>query len=170
MSICSQDPGIGLSYEKNTNTSTNEKNRKMQLEGLQIYLILICALKVIVHVCVLSHSNHVQLFVTLWTVTCLAPLSMGFSRQEYWRRLPFPSPGDLPQWGIKPRSLTFLALEVGFFTMRANWKTQRSLCVSIFQVLIADHSLGNHRPKLPEPNPHLKVAIKTRDCPGKETS
>ena len=65
MSICSQDPGIGLSYEKNTNTSTNEKNRKMQLEGLQIYLILICALKVIVHVCVLSHSNHVQLFVTL---------------------------------------------------------------------------------------------------------
>ena len=55
----------------------------MQLEGLQIYLILILALKVIVHVCVLSCSSHVQLFVTLWTVTCPAPLSMGFSRQEY---------------------------------------------------------------------------------------
>ena len=39
--------------------------------------------KVIVHVCVLSCSSHVQLFVTLWTVTCPAPLSMGFSRQEY---------------------------------------------------------------------------------------
>ena len=37
-----------------------------------------------------------------WTVACQAPLSMGFSRQEYWRRLPFHSPGDLPDLGIKP--------------------------------------------------------------------
>ena len=39
-----------------------------------------------------------------WTVACQAPLSMGFSRQEYWSGLPFPSPGDLPNPGIKPRS------------------------------------------------------------------
>ena len=42
--------------------------------------------------------------VTLWTVACQAPLSMGFSRQEYWSGLPFPSPGDLPTQGIGPRS------------------------------------------------------------------
>ena len=39
-----------------------------------------------------------------WTVACQAPLSMGFSRQEYWGRLPVPSPGDLPDPGIEPRS------------------------------------------------------------------
>ena len=39
-----------------------------------------------------------------WTVACKAPLSMGFPRQEYWSGLPFPSPGDLPNPGIKPRS------------------------------------------------------------------
>ena len=43
----------------------------------------------------------VQLFVTLWTVAHQVPLTMGFSRQEYWSRLPFPSPGDLPDPGIK---------------------------------------------------------------------
>ena len=41
---------------------------------------------------------------TLWTVACQAPLSMEFSRQEYWSGLPFPSPGDIPESGIKPRS------------------------------------------------------------------
>ena len=41
-----------------------------------------------------------------WTVACQAPLSMGFSRQEYWNGLPFPSPGDLPDPGIEPESPT----------------------------------------------------------------
>ena len=48
--------------------------------------------------------SRVQLFATPWTVDCQAPLSMGFSRQEYWSGLPFPSPGDLPDPGIKPGS------------------------------------------------------------------
>ena len=48
--------------------------------------------------------SHVWLFSTLWTVTHQVPLSMGFSRQEYWSGLSFPSPGDLPDPGIKPRS------------------------------------------------------------------
>jgi len=48
--------------------------------------------------------SRVSLFVTLWTVVYQAPLSMAFSRQEYWSELPFPSPGDLPNPGIKPRS------------------------------------------------------------------
>ena len=53
-------------------------------------------------VCVLSHFSHVQLFSTLGTIVCQAPLSMGFSRQEYWSGLPFPSSGDLLDPGIKP--------------------------------------------------------------------
>ena len=48
--------------------------------------------------------SHVQLFATPWTVAHEAPPSMGFSRQEYWSGLPFPSPGDLPNPGIKPGS------------------------------------------------------------------
>ena len=48
--------------------------------------------------------SPVQLFATLWTVAYQAPLSMGFSREEYWSGLPFPSPGDLPNPGIEPGS------------------------------------------------------------------
>ena len=48
--------------------------------------------------------SHVQLSVTPWTVAYQAPPFMGFSRQEYWSGLPFPSPGDLPDPGIEPRS------------------------------------------------------------------
>ena len=48
--------------------------------------------------------SRVPLFVTVWTVAHQAPLSMKFSRQEYWNGLPFPSPGDLPDPGIKPGS------------------------------------------------------------------
>ena len=49
--------------------------------------------------------SQVQLFVTIWIVACQAPLSVGFSRQEYWSGMPFPSPGYLPNPGIKPMSL-----------------------------------------------------------------
>ena len=48
--------------------------------------------------------SRVQLFATPWSVAYQAPLSMGFSRQEYWSGLPFPSPGDLPDPGIEPGS------------------------------------------------------------------
>ena len=48
--------------------------------------------------------SHVQLVVIPWTVAYQASLSMGFSRQEYWSGVPFPSPGDLPNSGIEPRS------------------------------------------------------------------
>ena len=52
----------------------------------------------------LSHFSCVQLFVTPWTVACQAPLSMGYSRQEYWNGLPFPLPGNLPDPGTEPGS------------------------------------------------------------------
>ena len=48
--------------------------------------------------------SFVQLFATPWAVARQASLSMGFSRQEYWSGLPFPSPGDLPDSGIEPWS------------------------------------------------------------------
>ena len=48
--------------------------------------------------------SHVRLFATPRTVACQAPPSMGFSRQNYWSGLPFPSPGDIPNPGIKPGS------------------------------------------------------------------
>ena len=59
--------------------------------------------------------SHVQLFATLWTVAHQAPLSMGFSGQEYWSGLLFPSPGDLPDPEIELVSSASLALAGRFF-------------------------------------------------------
>ena len=53
--------------------------------------------------------SRIRLFATLWTVSYQASLSMGFSKQEYWSGLPFPSPGDLPDPGIEPESPTLEA-------------------------------------------------------------
>ena len=55
------------------------------------------------HMC--EVTCRVRLFETLWTEACLAPLSVEFSRQEYWSQLPFPPPEDLPNLGIKHMSL-----------------------------------------------------------------
>ena len=54
--------------------------------------------------CEVKSLSCVQLFAIPQTVTCLAPLFMAFSKQEYWNGLPFPSPEDLPDPGIEPRS------------------------------------------------------------------
>ena len=70
----------------------------------------------------LSCFSHVRLFATPWTVALQAPLSVGFSRQENWSGLPFPTLGDLPNPGIEPMSLTFPALASRFFTTRATWE------------------------------------------------
>ena len=66
--------------------------------------------------CVLSHFSLVQLFMTLWTIACQVPLSMGFSRQEYCSGLACPSPGDLPNSGIKSVSFVSLVFADGLFT------------------------------------------------------
>ena len=60
--------------------------------------------------------SHVQLFESLWTIAHQAPLSMGFSRQEYWSGLPCPPPGDLPNLGIKPCIVNISCITGGFFT------------------------------------------------------
>ena len=69
-----------------------------------------------------NHFSHVQHFVTLWTIACQAPLSMGLSRQEYWSGLPRPPPGDLPDPGTELTSLTSPSLAGGFFTTYATWE------------------------------------------------
>ena len=66
-------------------------------------------------VCAQSLSRD-QLCATLWTIALQAPLSTGFSRNEYWSGLLFPTPGDLPDPGIKPMSPVSPALAAGFFT------------------------------------------------------
>ena len=72
-----------------------------------------------------SHMlSHVQLCAILWTVALQAPLSMGFSRQEYWSGLPCPPPGDLPDAGIQPVSLMSPELAGGFFTTSTTWEAQ----------------------------------------------
>ena len=73
----------------------------------------------------LSHFSHVQLFATLCTVSHQAPLSVGFSRQEYWNGKPFPSPGNLPNPEIEPESP---ALVSRFFTVWATRK-DKTICM-----------------------------------------
>ena len=71
--------------------------------------------------CVLSHFSCVQLFATPGTVAHQVSLSMGFSRQEYWSRLPCPPPGDLPDPGIKLES--YISCIGGQdFTTSATWE------------------------------------------------
>ena len=63
-----------------------------------------------------------------WTLACLAPLSMGFSRQEYWRVLPFPSPGDLPDSGIKSASLMFQHWQMLTWNQEVSQEELRTSC------------------------------------------
>ena len=70
----------------------------------------------------LSHLRRVRLFATPWTVANQAPLSKGFSRQESWSGLLSLPPGDLPDPGTEPASLTSSALAGGFSTTSATWE------------------------------------------------
>ena len=83
--------------------------------------------------CVLSHFSHVQLFVILWIVAHQAPLSKGFSRQEYLSGLPCPSPGDP---GIKPTSFTSPSLETDSLTLVPPGKPELFCIVSLWPHLI----------------------------------
>ena len=84
---------------------------RIQLRESRGMCVCMC---VCVSVCV-QLLSHVWLFVTPWTVACQAPLSMQFSRQEYWSGLPFPTPGDLPHPGIELTFLVSPALACNFF-------------------------------------------------------
>ena len=89
---------------------------------------------------VLSHFSHIQLFSATWTIAHQAPLPMGFSRQEYWSDLPFPSPGDLPNPGIKPTSLMCLPFTDGYFQFSSVQPLSR---VQLFATPWADRYFTN---------------------------
>ena len=74
---------------------------RSKITGILFSGVLLC-------MCILSHFSHVRVFANWWTVAQQAPLSMGFSRQEYWSKLPCPPLGDLSNLGIKPVSLLHL--------------------------------------------------------------
>ena len=75
--------------------------------------------------CCAQSLTRVQLFATPWTIARQASLSTGISRQEYWSGLSFPSPGDLPNPGIKPVSLTpNLHLQAGSLPLAPRGKSQ----------------------------------------------
>ena len=82
-----------------------------------------------------------QLFVTSRTVACQAPLSTGFPRQEYWKGLPFPSPGDLPDSGIE---LMLPALAGRFFTMEPSTKPLLSHFVHFKRLSESHLNLNNN--------------------------
>ena len=117
--------GILLSHKKEQNwaicrdldgprvshTEWSKSEREKQISYINAYA------------CMLICFSHVQLFATLWIVVCQAPLSMWFSRQEYWSGLPCPPPGDIPDPAIEPAFLTSPALAGSFFTTSTTWET-----------------------------------------------
>ena len=82
-------------------------------------------------VCMLSCFSCVRLFKTLWTMACQAPLSMGFSRQEYWSGLRCLPPGDLSDPGIEPVSLASPALAGGSFITMPPGKPLQMLALRV---------------------------------------
>ena len=105
-----------------------------------------------------SRFGRVELFATPWTGAHQAPLSMGFSRQEYWSGLPCPPLGDLPHPGTEPASFASPALAGGFFTTRAT-REAPSLCFSQFSPVaqscptLRPHEPQHARPPCPSPSP-----------------
>ena len=93
--------------------------------------VYVCLAHVVVQQCKATmHAkslSHVQLCVPSWIVAHQAPLSMGFSKQEYWSWLPFPSPVDLPDPGIEPVSLVSPELSSRFFTTSTTQEASRQL-------------------------------------------
>ena len=106
--MCSQWPNMGqLNIEIDHNNNTLNSIAKIRLHSAHM----------------LSCFSCVQLFSTLRTVAHKAPLSIEFSRQEYWSGQSFPYPGDLPNPSIAPTSLTSPALAGRFFTISSTWET-----------------------------------------------
>ena len=88
-----------------------------------------------------SHWVVPNSFAMPWNVAHPAPLSMGFPRQEYWSGLPFPSPGDLPNPGIK---LTSSALAGGFFFFFNHWTWGAQGTVVVIYMLIEEENFCLH--------------------------
>ena len=122
-------------------------------------LLSISRVKCFPNPCELSCFSCVQRFATLWTIACQVPLSVGFSRQEYWSMLPFTSPGHLPDPGVKPTCVKSPALAGGSLPLvppgeprkycvwiwtskvyaRGKWGTWGGAVFSIFLFVIFSH-------------------------------
>ena len=116
---------LTITYHKVTIATTKPNSFQMLTKFTPIsfseWSILI--LGICLSFCVLSYTmcsvcmlSHVRLFATPWIIARRIPLSVGFSRQEYWSRLPSPPPEDLPDSGIEPASSVSSSLAGGFFT------------------------------------------------------
>ena len=114
-----------------------------------------------IYMCVCVYGVHalscVWCFASPWTVALQAPLSMGFSRQEYWSGLPFPSPGDLPDPGIEPASLASPALPGGFFTTELPRKIRTTLCTNYCYSQFTDENTETQRHEIICPKSHSEV-------------
>ena len=108
----------------------------------------------------LSHFSHVWFFATLWTIACQAPLSMGFSRQEYWSGLPCPTPGDLPDPRIEPSLLCLLHWQVGSLILAPSWVSVQ-FSHSVVSNSLWPHELEHARPPCPSPTP----GVHPNSCP-----
>ena len=85
----------------------------------------------------ISHSSHVRLFATQWTIACQAPLFTGFSRQKYWRsRVAMPAPGYLPNSGVKLMSLMSPALAGRFITTNYHLASPSFSCYSLSNIIL----------------------------------
>ena len=103
---------VTKSLDSNSNTDLQQSGRT-QVEAL------------FNHVCYLNKLlQSCHLFEALWAVACQAPLSMGFSRKEYWSGLPFSPPGDRPDTGIEPTSPVSPALAGGFSVTSTTWEAR----------------------------------------------
>ena len=105
--------------------NTNEAPGRCYKDIFILQAICMCA-------CGLSHFSCVQLCATLWTVACQTPLSMRFSRQEYWSGLPCPPPGHLPNSGIEPTPLAALTWAGGFLSLVPPGKPRLSVYMYVF--------------------------------------
>ena len=95
----------------------------------------------------LSRFSRVRLFVTPWTVACQAPISMGFSRQEYWSGLPHSPPGYLPDPGINLHLLHLLHWQAGSLLLVPSGKPQSSLPPALHKgecFLLVNSQLKSH--------------------------
>ena len=127
--------------------------------------------------CMLSRFSRVRLFATLWAVASQAPLSMGFSRQEYWSGLPYPPPGNFPYSGTEPVSLMCPALQAGSLSSEPSGKplelpnnpaiplmgvhpeeirTKRDACTPMFIAALLTIARTRKQPRCPSENEWIR--------------